>query len=177
MPKATIPGGGLINIPQCYVFVPGYGNIIINNLPDISDSKSALYNDETIIGRSFPMKTYSHSENRSISVQFHFFIVDQFDAAENLQKLRALASACYPRNGAAGVPYLPPPICRIKCGRLLADDELCVILKQYSVKFPTDVPWDENLFTPYKFDVDTTWEVVYTSFDLPGQNRILRTGG
>ena len=177
MPKATIPGGGLINLSDCYVFIPTFGRLRINNLPDISDKKSASYSDETIIGRSFPMKTYSHSENRSISVSFHFFVVEQSDIDENIRKLRAIMSCLYPREGSGGgAPYTPPPVCRIKCGQLLADDEVCVILRDASVKFPTDVAWDENTYVPYKFDVDTSWEVVYTSTDLPGQSRILQSG-
>ena len=144
-------------------------------LPDISDSKSAAYNDEPIMGRSFPIKTYSHSENRTISMQIHLYVRKKADAETNLGILRALESALYPRDDNT-TPFLPPPVCRIKCGRLLADQDLCVVLKQYSVKFPPDVPWDEDTYIPWKMDVDTSWEVVYKSTDLPGQSRILNTG-
>ena len=51
-----------------------------------------------------------------------------------------------------------------------------MILKSYSVKFPTDIAWDESTLLPYKFDVDTSWDVVYKSMDLPGQERIFQTG-
>lgn len=178
MPKATIPGGDLINLENCYVFVPGRGRINLHALPDITDSKSASYNDEPIIGRSFPLKTYSHSENRSISMQLHFYVRKRSDIEENMLSLRALESAVYPRDSESGTnaPFVPPPICRIKCGALLADEELCVILKSYSVKFPTDVPWDEKTFIPFKFDIDLSWEVVYKTSELPGQFRILSTG-
>ena len=70
--------------------------------------------------------------------------------------------------------------------KLSNGDELCVILKNYSVKFPTDVSWlNENSnfgqsgygnFTPMKFDVETTWDVVYASSELPGQERIYALG-
>ena len=110
-------------------------------------------------------------------MQLHFIVSKPSDVAENLQKLRAIQSAVYPRDGANGAPFIPPPVCRIKCGSLLsAQGEVCVILKQYSVKFPTEVAWNENYFTPMKFDVDTTWEVVYASSDLPGQERIFGLG-
>jgi len=180
MPRATIPGGELENISKCYIVVPvrrGALKIELNNLPDITDSKSASYNDEPVIGRSFPLKTFSHSENRTISMQLHFFVVKQTDVVTNLFYLRLLESAVYPREDASsGAPFVPPPVCRIKCGLLLADSELCVVLKSYSVKFPTDVAWDSFNFTPYKFDVDTTWEVVYRSEALPGQERIFESG-
>lgn len=179
MPEATIPGGELIDIENCYIFVPGRGKIVMHSLPDITDSKSASYNDEPIIGRSFPLKTFSHSENRSIGMQVHFYVRKRADIGINIWNLRALESALYPRGTESGInaPFIPPPVCKIKCGSLLADDELCVILKSCSVKFPTDVPWDEEYLVPYKFDVDLSWEVVYRTSQLPGQSRILISGG
>jgi hypothetical protein len=99
------------------------------------------------------------------------------DVDYNLKALRAIQSAVYPRESFNGAPFVPPPICRIKCGSLLADfGELCVILKQYSVKFPTEVAWEESQFVPFKFDIDTNWDVVYKSANLPGQERILALG-
>lgn len=180
MPKATRPGGPLNPIEDCWVAIPAGSSAIkieMYALPDISDSKSASYNDEPIIGRAFPLKTYSHSDNRTISMQIHLFVTAPGDVEKNLGYLRLLESAVYPRRDpGSGVPFIPPPVCRIKCGELLAKEPLCVVLKQYSVKFPTDVAWDEKIYTPWKFDVDTTWEVVYKSPDLPGQARIIYTG-
>lgn len=182
MPQATIPGGDLVEIGACYILIPGSGlpnsKIVMTNLPDISDQKSAAYSDENVIGRSSPIKSYSNSENRTISWQLHFFVVRPRDVQDNLQQLRALESALYPRvDPNAGVPFIPPPICRLRCGNLLArGQELCAVLKSYSVKFPTDVAWDEVEFTPYKFDVETSWDVVYRSTDLPGQDRIVQIG-
>jgi hypothetical protein len=178
MPKATLQGGPLVEISKCYIWIPNHGSIILNNLPDITDGKSAAYNDEPVIGRAMPLKTYSHSENRSISMQLHFFVTQANDVIDNLNDLRALESAVYPRDESSGAnaPFVPPPICRIRCGQLLASKDICCILKSYSVKFDPNVVWDEKFFTPYKFDVDTQWEVVYKSADLPGQGRILFTG-
>lgn len=180
MPKATTIGGPLIPIEDCYVVIP-IGDtevkIVLDNLPDITDTKSASYNDEIVIGRSSPLKTYSQSDNRSITMQLHFIVSKPGDVSLNLRYLRAIQSAVYPRGSKGEAPFVPPPVCRIKCGKLLSESEdLCVILKNYSVKFPTEVAWDEDSFTPFKFDVDTTWDVVYKSADLPGQERIFSLG-
>jgi len=184
MSKAT-NNGTLAPLPKnkCYIEIPGSqlpeSKVVLNNLPDISDSKGAVYNNEAIIGRSFPLYTYSHSGDRSIGMQLHFFVVEYEDIELNLRYLRALQSAVYPRQGnAGGAPFVPPPVCRIKCGELLGTDALCCSLQQYSVKFPTDVAWAINpdIFTPFRFDVDTTWLVVYSSRDLPYQDRIVQYG-
>jgi hypothetical protein len=174
MPKATLGNGSLEDLNDCWIYIPDSTHIYLNALPDISDSKSATYNDEPIIGRSFPLKTFSHSDNRSISMQLHFYITKPGDALMNLKYIRALQSAVYPRTGNTRTPYVPPPVCQIKCGSLLSSDPLSVVLKQYSVKFPTDVPWDKTYYTPWKLDVDTTWETVYITYNLPGQEKIMR---
>lgn len=174
MPKAT-NNGSLTKISQCVVTISGQP-IILNNLPDISDSKSAVYNNESIIGRSFPMYTYAHSGDRTINFQFHFFAVDSGDVRTNLGYLRLIQSAAYPQKGSGGIPYTPPTVCTIQCGQLLGDQPLCVILQSYSVKFPTDVAWDENLMVPFRFDVDTSWLTAYTSTELPNADRIISSG-
>ncbi len=173
-------------------FINGEYILTMNNLPEISDTKSAVYNNEPIIGRSAPLYTYSHSADRTISFQIHFFNLRQGDAENNLEALRIIQSALYPRES-SNYPYLPPPICRIKCGSLLASssNHLCVVLQSYSVKFPTDVAWESNTepkeirpglwsldptYCPYRFDVDTSWLVVYSSDELPFQSRIITSG-
>jgi hypothetical protein len=180
MPAATIPGGMLKPIDNCYIIIPlmdGEFVLTFNNLPDMTDAKSASYNDEVVIGRASPIKTYSQSDNRTISMQIHMIVSSPDDIQDNLASLRALQSATYPRDGANGAPFVPPPVCRMRCGRLLSNEgELCVILKSYSVKFPTEVAWDESTFVPFKFDIDTNWDVVYKSSDLPGQDRIFTLG-
>lgn len=174
--KATI-GGKLTEIPDCIIKIPGAGDIKLNNLPDITDGKTAIYNNEAIMGRSFPLYTYSHSGDRTIGMTLHFFIVNPGDGLKNLESLRKLQSAVYPRDGSnSGTPYQPPPICQIKCGQLLGTQDLCVVLQQYSVKFPTEVAWDEETYCPFRFDVDTTWLTVYTTTDLPFQDRIVTSG-
>jgi hypothetical protein len=196
MTKATnrtdgrTPNGGSLLPLACWLEIPGFQGvrntdrskdapkIILDNLPDITDSKSAAYNDEPVIGRSTPFKTYSHSENRTIGMQIHLFVTKTSDIENNLLILRAIESATYPKKSDGNTPYLPPPVCKIKCGDLLGATPLCVVLKSYSVKFPTDVSWFSNnlAYTPAKMDVDTSWDVVYQSDDLPGQNSILAFG-
>lgn len=199
--KSTV-SGKLTKIESCQLVIPipnaglpqsssvnGYGKdqeyiLVMNNLPDVSDSKTAMYNPEPIIGRSVPLYTYSHSGDRTINLQIHFFVIEPGDADKNLLSLRVLQSAVYPREDSSGTyPYLPPPVCRLKCGSLLTSDQshLCVIMQSYNVKFPTEVAWHESntglsTFCPYRFDVDTTWLVVYSSEDLPFQSRIVTSG-
>lgn len=180
MPAATIVGGALVPIDDCYIIIPTGSEefeLKFKVLPEISDSKTASYNDEQVIGRASPLKTYAQSDNRTISVQIHMVVSESSDVEYNLSAMRAIQSAVYPRNGDNGAPFVPPPVCRIKCGKLLSSsEELCVVLKSYSVKFPTEIAWDEQTLLPYKFDIDTSWDVVYKSADLPGQDRIFTSG-
>jgi len=173
--KATLKYGDLVEIPDCKLSIEGE-EIQFFIMPDISDSKGASYNDENLMGRSFPVKTYSYSENRTISMEVHFIALKKSHIRRNLDWLRLIQSAAYPRDGSAGAPYLPPPVCHIKCGSLLGEDGVCVILKNYNVKFPPEQVLDEDTLLPYKFDVSTTWEVVYASSKLPGQEMIAQDG-
>ena len=173
MPKATFSTGILREIQNCYIDIPGFKRKLLNNLPEISDSKSAHYNAEGIIGRSSPLHTYSFSDTRTISVQFHLFVVILDDFPANRDFLRAIESCTYPR---IGDPYLPPVVCKLKCGQLLGDEDLCIVLQNYSVSFPTDVAWDDYYLMPYRFDISTNWWVVYSSPDLPDNTRIINSG-
>ena len=189
MPSGSITVGALRPIKDCYIMIPvesagwsvlaGAGSptfkLEMKVLPELSDAKGATYSDEPLMGRSFPLKTYSHSDNRVIGMQIHMLVSSPGDIDYNLRALRAIQSAVYPRQG-SNAPFLPPPICRIRCGRLLAEEDLCVVLKNYNVKFPTEVAWDEETFVPFKFDIETSWEVVYKSSELPGAERIFSLG-
>lgn len=180
--KATYRGS-LAPIERCHIHIPGAGTIRMNNMPDVSDSKSAVYNNEGIIGRSFPLYTYSYSGDRTINMQIHFFIINEGDGRKNLQHLRWIQSAVYPQDpnlagaqSSNGAPYKPPPVCSIQCGDMLSQEPLCALLQSYSVKFPTEVAFDVETYCPFRFDVDTNWLIVYTSSDLPFQDRIVRIG-
>jgi len=175
--KATLPNGALRPLDDCYITSYDIGlDLKMKILPDISDSKSANYGDETAIGRSFPIKNYAYSENRSLSWTVHFMVCQEGDQEEIMDSLRMLEACVYPTQDKT--PYAPPPLCHIKCGDLLAKDkELCCVLRSYSVKFPTDVAWDEVGYIPYKLDVDLTFEVVYDSAELPYAADIVASGG
>ena len=184
--RATEMGGQLKPLDKCWIKVSGIsgGKITFKNLPDISDTKSAEYSDENVIGRASPIKTYSHSSSRQISITIHCVVTCQKDIGEYLDNLRLLQACVYPSpEKTSSAPFAPPKICQIKCGKLLsggknqADETgVCCVLKSYNVKFPIDVAWDEETYLPWKFDIDTSWEVVYSSDDLPDDTRIRRLG-
>lgn len=182
--KATLASGDLQPINNCYILLPTSEKIVMKILPEITDSKSASYNDEPIIGRSFPLKTYSHSENRTISWTIHLMVIKEGDQEDNMKILRALESCVYPDDAnSGGAPYSPPHICEIACGSLLTSPNtqtpkpLCAVMKSYTVKFPSDVVWDDRFVIPHKFDIDLQFDVVYSSSDLPGQDQIFQSGG
>lgn len=174
--KATMPGGDLVPIPECYIQTGDNNLIYMKILPEISDSKGASYPEEPLMGRATPLKTYSHSETRTISWAAHFMTCKEGDAHTNLATLRSIESCVYPKDNSGTTAYEPPNLCHIKCGIILGDSPLCCVMKSYSVKFDPGVAWDEETFVPYKFDVDMTFEVVYDSEDLPGSDRIFTTG-
>lgn len=185
--KATIRGN-LTKIKNCYIVVPlpdlkekfsiEKGLIEFYSLPDVSDGKQATYNNDGIQGRSFPLYTYSHSGDRTINMQLHFYIINPGDARKNIDYLRLIQSAVYPRRHNDNLaPYRPPPICLLRVGELLGESApVCAVLQSYNVKYPTDVAWDEETCCPYKFDIDTNWLVVYNSQYLPFQDRIIQVG-
>ncbi len=174
--QATLPGGALRTLDKAYISIKGT-RIPFVALPDVGDSKSAEYSDEPIIGRATTLKTYSYSSSRKISIELYFYIVEDGDAEENISRLRLLQSALYPEDGqGGGAPYVPPPVCKIKFGSMLSDDEICAVLRSCSSKYPRDVAYDEATYCPYFFQVSTEWDVVYKATDLPGQDRIFNTG-
>jgi hypothetical protein len=175
MSLATTNTGQLLYLQDCYISIGGV-RIFMNNLPELSDQHDASYASETGVGRSMPTKTFSNSGDRKISWTAHFIAENEAKLLDNLRALRLIEAATYPRSLVSNLPYLPPPICKIKCGRLLGDYELCVVLESYSVKFPNDVPWSDIGYIPYQFDVDMSFNVVYDSGNLPGAERIITFG-
>lgn len=175
--RATDSNGRLQPIDNCTVTIKGR-TLKPRILPEISDSKSASYNDEAVIGRSFPIKTFSHGENRSISMKWKILIVDSETLREAVVQLRMFTGLVYPQAGTGNTPYQPPVICTISCGRILTaggpgSAPICVVLKSYNITYPTDVAWDEDLMIPYKFDIDLNWDVVYATSELPNSNMII----
>ena len=157
---------------RCFLQIGSF-TLYFNNLPDLSESKSASYNDEAVIGRAAPIKTYANSDNRSISCSISLFVQKKQDCKDNISILRKIQSAVYPRTG-VGAPYFPPVICRIQCGDLFSKDPICCVMRDYNVKFPTDVPWDLDTLCPYKMEISMTLEQVYSSNNLPNQDLILK---
>ena len=184
--KATVEGGALKPIDGCSLIIPKFGDfpgkeVFFNILPDISDSKTASYSTDLVMGRSSPMKSYVASDERQIGIVFHFIVAGRSDIYTNIETVRMIQAMAYPRDSddKLGVPFIPPPVCSFWCGRLLSSstNRLCVVLKNYSLKIPTDVAWDADLLCPVKFDLDTNWDVVYASSELPGANKIIKFWG
>ena len=162
---------------KCNIAIPGYQTIQLKILPEITDSKSAKYADEPIIGRSTPLKSYAYSDNRVLSMKLQFQSITKSELTENIKHFYALSSLTYPRKSTANGPYAPPPICQFNCGSLFGTKPLCVIMDNYSLSIPTDVVWDDEILVPYYFVINTSWHVVYSSRSLPNQEDILSTGG
>lgn len=180
MPFATDNVGKLDKLKKCSVTIPtGEGNLLVLQpyvLPEMSESKSASYADEAVMGRSFPIKTFSHSENRTINMKWKVIIMDDASLQEAVTALNAFRSCVYPLDGTRSAPYYPPVICTLDCGILTATGisaGVCCVLRSYAVAFPTDIAWDEDFLMPYRFDIDLVWDVVYAAEDLPGRDKIL----
>lgn len=159
--KATLTGGKLKYIDDIYIKIKGRP-IRAYIMPDISDSKSASYADENSIGRTTPFKNYSYSENRVIQWSHHWIIDVKDRVKEILTDIKYLQALAYPSNQYK--PYTPPWIAHIKAGNILGKEELCCVLKSYSIKYPTDVPWYQDgsdTSIPYKVDMELNFEVVY----------------
>lgn len=184
--KATFSGGQLRDIQNCYIEILGK-KIISRIIPDISDSKQATYTSEAGMGRSMPFKNYTNSDDRTIGWTAHYVVAQKRDIKDFLKEIKLIQSALYPRMQVASnvAPFMPPPICILSCGALLQKGKpelagnrkqtafVYAVMKSYSIKYDTSVPWDEEFLLPYKFDIDMSFEVVYDQSELPGQEKIV----
>ena len=178
--QATTLTGILKDIPDCYINIGGaYFYMYI--MPEISDTHDAKYAETNGVGRSLPTYNFSNGGARVINWTVHLYADFPGRLLSNLLFLRALESCTYPRNTENSfLPFVPPIILQIKCGAVLGDVPLSVILQSYNVKFPVDVQWSDPQVVngknvgpiPYKLDVDCTFATVYDSLYLPGQDRI-----
>lgn len=178
--KATTAAGDLAEIPNAEIVIPtgsGRRRLTFRIMPDIGDQKGATYNPEEVMGRSSPIMNFSKSEARKISIDIHFITLKKSDIDRNRRDLWAIMSCCYPRDGQAGMPYRPPAICKLKFGKLLGSTGVCAVLENYSIKYPTDQVIDPVTLFPYKFDVSTSWQILYASSKLPGAEKIITAGG
>lgn len=172
MPRGTENSGRLAVLDKCKIITP-CGTICLRILPDISDSKAAHYAPENAIGRSNPLITYAYSEPRMINTELHFMTTMTADINDNWRAIRIIQSLVYP--GAAvldgGAPFTPPPVVKFICGDLLdGPNGLCLILKSYNIRYPTNVAWDQQTYLPYQFSISCNWEVVYACKNLPSNN-------
>lgn len=174
MPRGTKNDGSLAPLQyknegggNCEIQTP-CGCITLNILPEITDAKGAQYVNDTAPGRSSPMLTYGYSEPRTINTDLHFMITKFEDIQNNIQSLRILQNLVYPGPQSGNAPYTPPPVVRFICGWLMDGPQgLCLVLKNYNVRYPTEVAWDVTTYLPYKFTVTCSWEVVYSCNNLP----------
>lgn len=177
--NATNRNGTLLPIADCYIRVDNY-YVVMNQLPEISDQKSASYSEENAMGRSVPIKSFSQGSTRKIGWKIPFLSSSVKEQQKTIYELRLLESCVYPKADLSNIlPYIPPRVCALKCGRLLADYELSAILTDYSVDFPTETTWSVSaatLYLPTKFSLSLSFEVVYDSRFLPGADRIIRLG-
>jgi len=178
MPRGTENNGRLAILKNCKI-ITSCGTICLRILPDISDSKGAHYTAENAIGRSSPMLNYGYSDARIITTELHFMTTTTDDITENFRALRIIQSLVYPgaalASGAA--PFTPPPVVKFICGHLLdGPNGLCLILKSYNTRYPTNVAWDEQTYLPYQFSISCNWEVVYACKNLPSNTCVVGDG-
>lgn len=174
--KATNEGSELLQVGQktstgCYLDIDNF-KIDMDILPDISDSKSVNYSNENAIGRSSPFSIFANGELRTISWTCHFIVQKEGDPEKYLEYLRVIQSACYPTSQTGH----PPPLCRLRCGAILTaewNQDLCCVLKNYSIKYDPNVPWHQETMIPYKMDIDLQFDVVYEQADIPVSTDII----
>lgn len=153
-----------------------YETIDFYALPELNTSKTSEFANENIIGRSFPIKSYVSSGDRTIGLKCPFFAQRKEDIAKNWKILRLLESTVYPDDDTTVFAYIPPPICLVRVGYLLTAENngfLSVVIRSVTPSYPTDVAWDESTYLPYAFEIDLQMEVIFANNRLPGQNRII----
>ena len=169
MPRGTNSAGDLAFLDNCQLVTP-CGTICFKILPDITDAKGAHYASENAPGRTSPLLNYAYSEPRNINTELHFMITTSEDINYNWQALRIIQSLVYPQPPTSNLtaPFIPPPVVKFVCGDLMdGPNGLCLILMNYSVRYPTEVAWDSLTYLPYKFSISCSWQVVYACADLP----------
>lgn len=115
---------------------------------DISDNKSANYNETEILARSHPLMGYSSSGARQLSFTLQFYKTGTFDPLDVTLKLRALCYAQYADN------VSPPPVCIVAIGKI----------KMKGVMMNCDItykhPWDVDEDSPMYAEVSLTFSEV-----------------
>lgn len=157
---------------HCYIIVlPDEGEdssaryeIRFQTMPDkITDSKSAVFNDAQIIGRSSPLKTYQFSSARRISLNLEFFASleanDVSDPSmlggvtkvkETVNLLRALVNPNYGNKLIAR-----PRKCILRVGDNIGMIGFCLTV---NVTLRGDYPWELNPAMAHYASVAMTFE-------------------
>jgi hypothetical protein len=157
---------------HCYIIVlPDDGDeaskkhvILFQTMPDkITDSKSAVFNDAQIIGRSSPLKTYQFSSARRISLNLEFFAsLEAKDVNENkplegvtkvketVKLLRALVN---PNYGSKLIAR--PRKCILRVGDNIGMIGFCISV---NVTLRGDYPWELNPAMAHYASVALTFE-------------------
>lgn len=138
--------------------------IRFQTMPDkISDSKSAVFNDAQIIGRSSPLKTYQFSSARRISLTLEFFAsIENGDVSETnpaegplrvkdtVNLLRALVN---PNYGSKLISR--PRKCILRVGENIGMVGYCLTV---NVTLRGDYPWELNPSLAHYASVALTFE-------------------
>lgn len=151
---------------HCYIIVlPDEGDesaawhvIRFQTMPDkITDSKSAVFNDAQIIGRSSPLKTYQFSSARRISLNLEFFasleandVNDPTKVKDTVNLLRALVNPNYGNKLIAR-----PRRCILRVGDNIGMTGYCLTV---NVTLRGDYPWELNPALAHYASVAMTFE-------------------
>ena len=173
---ATDTNGSWVVIREITITVPGAGDVPIQVLPEISESKSAMVNDQNILGRSSPIKIYSGSSARTFSITLNYHILSEEDPVMIQKAVRALSAAVHPEYQGT---YKPVPVCQIKIPGMIEDGKggpAPVICKSYQITYDAQVWWyvTDELMMPSHISIATEWERVYSFQDLPGQANVIQ---
>jgi len=133
-------------------------------MPDtIQDSKAAMYGDIIVLGRSTPIKTYSHSGAETLAFSLKFFAnPEQSDKEMTPKRINERVQFCkslvYPVY--TGFIVKPPPICVVKVGDYINFYGVC---KAVSTSVTQDYPWDVDRsagINPHGVQINLTFEDV-----------------
>ena len=157
----------------CYIIIDDF-TYDFRSLPEISDSKQANYNSQTVFGRSSPIRSYSDSGARSISVNFDLYNTDEESRSTNASFLRYLAVAVHPTYEG----YQPPPICKFACGSLLSGkidgdpEPISCLIMDYNISYGRDSIFDDKMM-PFHVSGSLNLEVVHSRASLPGKKEVI----
>jgi hypothetical protein len=118
-------------LPDCYIYIShldeGYQYWQLPGYPDkVTDQMSSLFQENSALGRSAPVYTFSHSGPRTIQINLSFHrdmfeempsnvpVPDEEDKAENF--IHALQSIAVPKYNLSN-KAIEPPLVAIRLGR------------------------------------------------------------